>query len=235
MIDYRKELERNLNDIEKLISTPNLIRDTILISLRAVDFKTLYQAQRTKLDNAIKSIENIHSGSMAKAYQIIYNQVCILAVSALSVNLEKYFLNSVMSNVKNVNIKDENKIKLTLAELKEYNFNIKGNIGNIILKKDNSINFQDLQSTIRAFEDYLGKQFSIDDDVKRKIIFYQQTRHILVHKDGKIDNEFLKKTSFLDSNIKKYIKDDNIQLNEKDWLDLKASFLDLFTSITKQT
>jgi len=229
-MNYLEYFKEDLNKIEKLISAPNLIRDHILNNLRNIKFDKLENTERTKLNNSIKSIENISNESFKNEFKIIYNQVCILMVSSLSANIEKYFKNFVTTSEATINIKNLEKIKLNLHEVLQYsniNFN---NLGDIILEKDNSVNFQDLQSTIRSFNEYLGKNIELGDDLKNKIIFYQQCRHVLVHKNGFVDDNFIKKTD-KESNIKKYEIGDVVQLDSNDWMNMKNSFLEFYKKL----
>lgn len=229
-MNYLEYFEEDLGKIEKLISAPNLIREHILNNLKNINFDKLENTEKTKLNNSIKSIENISNESFKNEFKIIYNQVCILAVSSLSANIEKYFKDFIIIPEVTIGVKNLEKIKLNLQEILQYrNINFE-NLGDIILEKDNSINFQDLQSTIRSFNEYLGKNIKLGDGLRNKIIFYQQCRNVLVHKNGLVDDNFVKKTN-KESNIKEYKTGDIIQLDFSDWISMKNSFLEFYKKI----
>jgi len=229
MNTYTDEMKKELDYIEKLISTPNIIRDHAINSLKNFKDSDLKNTEQIKLKNAIQSIENISNKSINKSYGIIYNQICILAVSALSAVLEKYFINMTKQFEK---IRLPNDLKISLYEIKEYEFDMKKNLGNIILKKDNSINFQDLKSVLRAYEKYFNKNIKLDDELKNNIIFYQQCRHVLVHKNGIVDEDFIQRIK--NCNIKKYKKKNKIQLNKNDWEKIKKYFCSFMNKLDSE-
>lgn len=224
-----KKFEKELLNIEKLISLPNLVRDMVLEVIKEFNFSNLNNSERNQLNNGISAISNIADRSFSKEYSIIYNQVCILAVSVLNAYLEKYFKNTVQSTWKDIDYHERENIKLSLKEISDYKFQITANLGNIILSKDNSINFQDLQSTIRSFSKYLQRDIEIDDKLKQDVIFYQQCRHVLVHKSGIVDDDFLKKVEL--ANKKNYKIGDAIQIDKEDWVCIKESFVNLHATI----
>lgn len=228
---YSKEISQSFSDINRLIDVPNLIQGMTLVNLKGFDLSLLKNTEKAKFNNLIKSIENISDGSIKESFKIIYNQVCVLAVSALSATLEKYFINFIIAHWNKMDFSKE-ETKISLAELSKYNFNIKPFLGNILLEKINSINFQDLQKTKISFEKYCKKKIVLDKEVETAIIFYQQCRHILVHKNGYVDKEFLKKVG--DNNIKKYQIGDKIELDKSDWESIKNNFLELVNMVTIQ-
>jgi len=224
--NYSRQLEKNFEEIGKLIETPEAIRDFAINYIQNLDRDTdLTNTGKVKIKNIISSLENISEQTIKNNYQIIYNQICVLAVSSLSATLEKYFTNLIQAIWRDVEYPE--KFKLTLQELKKYDFKLKPALGYIILEKDNSINFQDLKSTLRTFGEYCNKKISLDKKTFDDIIFYQQCRHLLVHKNGIVDKEFLERTK-----NKKYKIGDKIQLGKDNWVLIKKSFLKLIEKIT---
>jgi len=229
---YVEKFRKNLENIEQLISTPNMIKDLALGMLNKINISELRYSNRKTIENLILSLKNISQTSIGKSYKIIYNQVCILAVSALSAVIEEYFVDTIKSSYSYVSLPEQ--IRVSLVEIqKEYGFDIKNNLGKIILKKDNTINFQDLQSIVRTFENYFSRTVNLDSKVKESVIFYQQCRHVLVHKNGIVDDEFLNRTKSLTvRKFKRYKKRDKIQLDLEDWKQIKNSFISLVQSLT---
>jgi hypothetical protein len=228
--DYKTEMEQDLQNIEKLISIPQFIQETAIDALEKIliEEKDLLNTTKIKIRNTSQALKNISNGSIQQSFSIIYNQVCVLSVSTLNAKIEDYFINYIASGAWK-DLRNINKIKLTLAELSDYKFQIIAPLGKIILAKDNSINFQDLQSTIRTFNDYLGKDINIEENLKKQIIFYQQCRHVLVHKNGIIDDEFLNKVG--SNNLKNYTLGQQIKLDNEDWLKIKKIFPEIIRII----
>lgn len=235
MKDYCAILNKSLENIEKLIETPKLMQNFIFDSLKNLDKENdLTNTGKIKINNVIKTIENIEEGNLKKNFQIIYNQTCVLASSALAVVLEEFFINYVRSNWNKIQIKDKKDIKFPLSELLKYNLRLVAEIGKLILEKDNSIKLDDLQSLIRTFDDYFNIKIKISERVKRNIIFYQQCRHIIVHKNSIIDQDFLDKVSENKCNIKNYKVSNVIILDNTDWDNIKKYFPQLIEEIIKK-
>jgi len=224
--NHIEEFTASLKKIDQLIRTPNLIQSTAVEAIKGIDRKELKPVTQNQYDRALQLLTNISDGSIKDSYTIIYNQLCVLAVSALSAQLEKYFINYANSHWKQVN--NPNKIKLDLEQIKGYDFQLKAFLGRILMRNDNSIKFQDLQSTIRSFKEYFNKDINITEQLKNEIIFYQQIRHILVHNDGIVNTEFIRKTQ--SANLKNYTEGAIVQLEASDWGLIQKSFTE-FVSI----
>lgn len=234
MVNYISEFKLELNKIEKLIETPELMRQLAIQTLKSVSHESsLSNTARKIIENGAAALEHISDDSIEDNYQTIYNQICVLAVSALSAKLEKFFINYGNYHWKQIKPAAKNAdIKFTLSELAQYGFNIKSNIAQLIKEKDSGISFQDLKSTKRAFETYLGKVIAISSkNTERTVVFYQQCRHTLVHTGGKVDNTFIERVNILKANLRTYIEGDEIKLDKKDWANIKKEFSALLEEI----
>lgn len=225
-----KTFEESLREIGRLIEVPSFVKELVLQSLDDIDFTSLDFEGKNRLENCKKSIGNISEQSLSSSFAIIYNQVCILAVSSLSAYLENYFKDCIQARWDKIDFSGID-IKISLGEIGEYGFDISSNIGAIILKKDNTIKFQDLQSTLRSFEKYFGVNITMEENLKKEIIFYQQCRHAIVHQNGIADADFIKKTGT--ANKKNYIIGDTIQLGSKDWIDIVTAFQKFYTLVVE--
>ncbi len=219
--NHLKIFENNISELDKLIKAPHIIRDIVYKALSSFDENNLTNLGRNSFSNFKMTVKNISDSSLENSYKLIYNQVCIFAVSSISSLLENYFSNLINTKFRDIDF-SENKIKLELREAANYDFNLRAYIGEIILNKDNSINFQNLDSTLRSFKKYLHKNIELDPAKEKVIRFYLQCRHSLVHQSGYIDNEFIDSTT--DCNIKDYSLGDRIQLDESDWIKIKEVF-----------
>lgn len=222
-MNHHKNFDQSLKDINKLASTPIFFKNIAITSLQQLlEQQNIANTHKIPIQQTIDALNNVKDQSIVNAYKIIYNQCLVLTVSALEDTISKYFINYIQSNYKNISNKE--KIKFTLEELIEYQSDQNQYIGKLILEKDNSINFQDFQSTIRSLEKYTTKKFNIDDEIKKYTIFYQQCRHCIVHNDGKIDNYFLEKTKKENCNIKNYSLGEKISLENEDWENIQNYF-----------
>ncbi|MEA1937031.1 MAG: hypothetical protein U9N04_02885 [Patescibacteria group bacterium] len=159
--------------------------------------------------------------------------MCVLAISSLEATLKRYFENS-LNNLKNINRENKRlkESKITFYELVENDLKFNGQFGKLVVEK-NKPNFQDLKTIKGVFEDYLSKEIILNNDDEKKICFYLEARHVLVHKGGIVDEKFISATKSFDANIKCYRKDDPIEINEEDWLNMKTVLVELVNQVTR--
>jgi len=235
MVDYIIEFDQELEEIEKLIQTPELIRSYSLEVLESVFKKGIPYTYKTSISNGILALKNISDRSIRDNYEAIYNQCCVLAVSLLGAKIEKYFINYGNYNWDKIDTSKKGKeIKFSLSELAEHEYNLKPSIMKLIKNKDSSISFQDLLSTKRTFDDFFKKNIELKDSSEKSIIFYQQCRHNIVHAGGRVDETFLSRLTPKKANIKKYELGEKIKLNDSDWKEIKLSFRQLIETLVKK-
>jgi uncharacterized protein (UPF0147 family) len=233
--DYVADFQVELDNIDKLEETPEFIRSIAIEALdRAAKTDGVPRTVKKALENSKRSLENINHQSIVDNFQVIYAQMCILAVSSLEATLKKYFVN-MLKDPKN--IKYDNKklqeVKLTLKDIIDNDLRFGGKIGQIILEKA-SLNFQDLQAIKRNFKEFSYKEIKLTDQTEKNICFYLEARHILVHKGGIVDNKFVNATNSFNANIKSYKEGDRIELGSDDWSNIRRVFLELVRATTKR-
>ncbi len=233
-VDYLGDFQKELSDIDKLEQTPALIRSMAIGALEQAIGKTgITPGVRQGIENVKKGLENIEDGSIKKNYGIIYSQMCILAVSSLEATLKKYFENA-LNGFNNIN--QENKeldgIRITLAELAKNNFSYRSGFGSLVLEKA-KLNFQDFQAIKRNFKNYLSKEIGLDSEIEKRICFYLELRHVLVHKGGIVDKKFVDATTSFGANIKNYQEAHRAVVDSNDWSVIKTSFSALVQNLTQ--
>lgn len=231
--DYVSGFVAELNKIDQLESTPNLIRGAAINSIDNAIQAEVSNTTRKKLENAKKSLENIKDSSMSQSFKVIYSQMCVLAVSSLEATLKRYFVNR-LNDARNINQKSKKvlDIKVSFAEILENELKFGGKTGSLILDKA-QLNFQDLGAIIRNFEEYANKEIDLDNETKKRVCFYLEARHVLVHKGGKVDDKLLYATNTMSANLKNYALGDEVELDSLDWKNIKSSFTKLVEITTK--
>ena len=225
MVNYKQEFADELEEISKLIGTPQRMRDYAIQVLDGASRGPLNHSQQQVISNGISALQGIADSSIRENYGIIFNQSCVLAVSALSAITEKYFINYGDYHWDKIDVTKKGKeIKFSLSEVAASGYNQRHGIMRRIRNKDNSISFQDLGSTKRTFIDYFHRPIRLDEEDEKKIIFYQQCRHNIVHLASDVDENFVDRISLRDANIKDYSAGDKIILDEMDWNNIKTSF-----------
>ncbi len=235
--NYTSIYDARLKDLDKLIETPNIIKQQALSTLKKLKVsKKLYHIDRTTVEQGIKVLDNISSGSICDNYRIIYAQLCVLATSVLEAILKEYFIEAI-SNVKNLNTNNERlaNIKITAADLVDHKLDYTLEFPRLILENAKN-EFQNLKKLKELFKAYLNKTTTLDDNTEKQVIFYLECRHAIVHKGSMADANFIRNiTSYKRANLKKYKIKDRIDLSEQDWNNIKCSYRKLVENLTKRT
>ena len=199
---YVTKLQSRLDEIEKLESTPMVMRDQATQCLETVlNSSQLTYNDRKIIKNKITLLENIKEKSMREQFSVIYSQMCVLAVSSLEAILKDYFVDS-FNDKTDINIKNKklNEIKVTIRDIIDNELNFDNKLGALILERDKP-NFQDLKSILNNFKNYFNKEIELESNLQKKLCFYLEIRHLLVHKGGVVDKKFINSTKVLDANI----------------------------------
>lgn len=234
--DYVADFNRELESIDKLEETPKIIIKQAVQALDTIltNSNNLVFTDKNILENTKQALENISESSIKNNFKIIYSQMCVLAVSSLEATLKKYFENS-LNNLENIN--KENKrlkeSKISFYELVENKLKFSGQFGKLVVEK-NKPNFQDLKSIKSVFKDYMAKEIILKEEMEKKICFYLEARHVLVHRGGIVDEKFISATESFNANIKDYKEDDPIEIDEADWSSMKIVLGELVSQVTRQ-
>ena len=231
---YTTKLRSRLDEIENLESIPMVMRDQATQCLETVlNSSQLTYNDRKIIKNKISLLENIKEKSMREQFSVIYSQMCVLAVSSLEAILKDYFVDSFKDKTDiNMENKKLNEIKVTIRDIIDNELNFDKKLGALILERDKP-NFQDLKSIRSNFKNYFNKEIKLESDLEKKLCFYFETRHLLVHKGGVVDKKFINSTKVLDANIKNYKVDDVVEIKSSDWTDMKQAFLSLLDMVTR--
>lgn len=170
-------------------------------------------------ETALLQLKNIRNNeSLKPGYKLIHNQCVVLLVSYFSSSMHDLFDSATTKLLKGgIPKKLRNKdLKLTLDELKSYDFNLSNNIGSIISRKFN-ISFQDMGSISRAMKDYLGAEIPLDKTVNN-IITMQACRHAIAHAGEIADKQLINQLrNSSNRDIQKKLKEgDNIQFTPEE-------------------
>jgi hypothetical protein len=200
------EFQNYLNNseaIHQLMNFDRILLDFCIQQLQQLE-ENLKNNQQTKITvatllpaNTINALQNIkENDSMRGKYKDIFNQCLVLLVSHFTSALGSVFKKSInyASSCSPELLKASgDDIKISFQELKEFNFNLSENLGDVVIKKKD-ISFQDMQSTNRAFKNFLDIDMN-NHDSQNDLIFAQASRHSIVHASGFADEKFIKQIS----------------------------------------
>ncbi len=185
---------------------------------------------KEKLDRTIDVVKMIKNDPRLKQkYEIIRNQAIVLVVE----NFES-FLNDCVKTLVNyypgvIKWPEKKKILPVNTDVLRYSIPTVGDLVIASLKKE-EVNFQDLQSIVRFFKDYIEFDFVLEDKRRDRIIFSHALRNIVVHNGSAVDSGFLaqvRNTNF----AKKYKDKEKILLSEVEYRELLLEFQELSNEI----
>ncbi|WP_028527035.1 hypothetical protein [Runella limosa] len=196
LLEIENRLENQLNSVKDLSNFDRKITDIctnhleqLNSRLRGAPFNTTNQIYLC--ENTSKVIKNIRENdSLRHHYNKMHNQCIVLAVSFFTSAISDIFRYSVQKSSEIGTLPASNEdIKLSIKELRDLSFNLTNHIADIILKKKD-ISFQDMQSTVRTFENYLSIKIPKNEPCN-DIILAQASRHSIVHNHSIADEKFM--------------------------------------------
>lgn len=232
---------KKIEDIGELVLLPNDVRRYAINALNRMERTAVKRrGSQHPIDSTIQTLENINDDSINDKYKIVYNQLNILATSALEATLKHYFIDCLRDTTLLNRGSDKlrrrlDSIKVTAFDLVQNDLDYKNRFAELIMEKEGS-NFQNLKKIKGVFSDYFSKDIELSDDDTRRIIFYTECRHILVHKSGRIDKNFIRNTennNYIEANIKRYKEKDEVGFDAGDWEDMTQAYTALVREVIK--
>lgn len=194
MKNILKTFQGNIKRVDQLMEFDDAILSMIIRHLDKL--KQLFEQQKLisplrNVNKYLKIFKNIHRNeSLRNYYETMYNQCVVLLVSYFATALEDIFKINLMEKIKKKNpgpIIDE-KITLSLGDIKEMDYNLSEKIPDLFLAK-NDLSFQDMKSVNRTFSTYFNYQHD-RNKILNNIILGQACRHIIVHSGSRITDRF---------------------------------------------
>jgi len=227
--------EWNLDKIETLLSFDEVIQQFCLAGLKRA--KSGLDRHVTNpnfsVDRQIEMIERIRQNdSLKPSYQIVYNQCIVLLVSYFSSAVEDIFKKAFSAKLKSGNLgklaTEEFKISVEQLVSEEW--------ADVFVQKKDDINFQDMKSTLRSFENYLGCPEIKRTQTINNIILAQAMRHCIVHNGCAVNSRTMNQ---LRDATPRTIKTDicdrtTVQFNEDEVRQVKADMLSFVRLLSKK-
>jgi hypothetical protein len=179
-------------------------------------------------ERTAKLLANIRQNdSLRNRYEIIANQALVLLVSYFSSSVHALFTEGVREALlrdMDSSLLREN-LRISFRELRDANFDLRERAADLLVQSKD-ISFQDMQSIVRAFQDYVGISMEKTDEVN-DLILALSGRHAIVHKGGIADTRFIRQIA--DATPRK-IKPDvalnhTIQFSDTEVLEIARSML----------
>jgi hypothetical protein len=233
----------NARDVEHLIDFDRDVMDIMLMSLETLkkDVPAQFHSLTGRVDRIVHVVKNIRDNESLKSkYSTVCNQAVVLLVSHFASALGDLFRNSISKALEvdaNKTLLDE-ELKITFREMKERNWNMKAAAGDLLIAKKD-LTFQDMQSTVKAFDTYVGVQIEKDQCVNN-IILGQAARHVIVHAGSQVTDRMLKQLARVEPRSLKQLLEVGTKLvfTKDEVLELKSemtAFIDALVANLGQT
>lgn len=182
-----------------------------------------FMLYKGKIERTIGLVRTIKDDVRLKSkYEIIRNQAIVLIVE----NFES-FLNDCVKTLVNeypgaIKWPEKKKVLPVNTDVLRYSIPTVGDLVVASLKKE-EVNFQDLQSTLRFFKEYLELDIAIGSDGRDRIVFAHALRNIIVHNGNAVDSGFLSQVRST-RYATKYRDKEKILLSEKEYQEIVDEF-----------
>ena len=216
----------NARDVERLIDFDRDVVDIMIMSLEALkkDVPSQLHSFAGRIERTAYMMKNIRDNESLKSkYGTVCNQAVVLLVSHFSSAVGDIFrkaISDALDREGSENLLNE-ELKLTFREIKDRNWNLKSSAGDLLIAKKD-LTFQDMQSTVRAFESYVGVQIDKDQCTNN-----QASRHVIVHASALVTERMLKQVSKASPRTLKQdlVPDKQLVFSKEEVLELKSEML----------
>lgn len=187
MNEILARFKENLADVDRLVNFDKEVLEIVVINVRTLhqELKKTKPDERYNGGRLLTMIEGIRTnGSLQPKYAAIFNQSLVLLVAHFSTALGDLFRHAVAHRLevgKDLSLMSE-EIKLTFSDLKDRDWSLKSTAADFLIAKYD-FTFQDMASTVRAFDKYVGVLLSKDARMNN-IITAQACRHVIAHSGG---------------------------------------------------
>ncbi len=193
-----KTFAENLNEVERLVDFDRDVLNILISSLEGLRDEVPRQVHSftSRIDRVLHIIKGIRDHESLKTkYSTVCNQAVVLLVSHFASALGDLFRAAVSASLESGenNLLLDEELKITFREVREKNWDIKSSAGDMLITKKDLM-FQDMQSTVRAFDNYAGVQIEKNQCVNN-IILGQAARHAIVHASARVTQRMLKQVA----------------------------------------
>lgn len=196
--DTLATFKKNVADVDRLVNFDKEVLQVVIQTMEDLHtrLKGTYANEQMNGGRALAMFKGIRDNeSLRSKYAAIFNQAVVLLVSHFSAALGDLFRVAVSTKLQTTTegplLAEE--IKLTFAEMRERDWNLKGAAADLLIAK-HDFTFQDMGSTVRAFDKFVGVKLE-RDAIMNNIIAAQACRHVIAHASGRVTERMLKQVS----------------------------------------
>lgn len=196
--DTLATFKSNVADVDRLVNFDKEVLQVVILTMEDLHakLKVTYANEQMNGGRALAVFKGIRDNeSLRSKYAAIFNQAVVLLVSHFSSALGDLFRAAVAaklySGAEGPLMAEE--IKITFLEMRERDWNLKSAAADLLIAK-HDFTFQDMGSTVRAFDKFVGVKLD-RDGVMNNIIAAQACRHVIAHASGRVTERTLKQVS----------------------------------------
>lgn len=197
-MDALSTFKSNVAEVDRLINFDKEVLQVVTMTMEDLHghLKQKFADERLNGARALQVVKGIRNNETLRTkYQAIFNQAIVLLVSHFASALGEAFRAAVSINLESTKAENlfEEEIKLTVREMRERDWNLKGSVADLLIAKYD-FTFQDMASTVRAFKNFTNI-VPERDEIMNNIIAAQACRHVIVHAGGRVGERTLKQVS----------------------------------------
>lgn len=194
----------------------------------------------SKVANREKVFENMSKTVVVKQRAIssqLYSQGLVLLMGNAESILSNMFEMLIISNFRKIKLKKSKSIGFTLQEVIEAKGD--GHLGLMLLEKlkgeknpSEKLSFQNMQQLQGILKGYFG--INVGDEFVKELHEYWQVRHIIIHKQGFIDERFVRNLKAANIETKKYKLYSRVALTKEDYRNCFGALVLMFEQIDNE-
>lgn len=243
-VEELQQHERNQDEVRHLLEFDNIILDFCIAAIEGLEERlrnndeikltSVYHLPSATL-SALRGIRK--NGSMRTQYENMYNQCLVLSVSYFVSGLEALFVqgvNQACCCCPDLLVANREDLKFSISELRACDFNLGEHLGKMIVQKKD-ISFQNMQTGLKAFKDFLGVE-GFTDELVHDSILALANRHAIVHNLAVVDERFqalIKNAPKRTVHTEEYNIDDLIKFTPEEVIRLQGSMSSLLEEIAE--
>lgn len=231
--------QSNAEDVERLVNFDREVLQVVVSNLEELHerLKPHHGTDQMNGGRVLQIVQGIRQNdSLRLRYSVIFNQAIVLLVSHFASSLGDIFRTAIaheLDRTDNNALLDED-IKLTFREMKDRNWNLQSAAADLLIAKKD-FTFQDMGSTARAFESYVGIKLE-RDAIVNNIILGQAARHVIVHAGAVTTDRMVKQVSgATPRSLKPVLRlGERIQFTSQEVSQLKHDMLNYMTRLAER-
>jgi len=241
-LSLKDEFEASAEEVDAIFVNFRTLHEVYRESFHSLQdqLSDLPNAYTTKIEHAKKLFDNMANTVTAKQKSIssqLYSQAVVLLMGNAESILESAFGMLVVNNFRKIKLPDSKNTNFSLQEVLEAKNDTE--LGRLLLSKleanknpSEKLSFQNMKQLEKILSDNFSIKISPDYIVK--LHEFWQIRHVIIHKQGYVDQQFLDNLAAAGIRTKKYQLYQPLKLTREEYENCFGLLVLMFDEIDKE-